>query len=711
MSIADPSLSGGDIARNFTMGILGSIQQQASSNVADFISGSLFGDLFKKKDNQSGGIIGAQNGMYISGSGTGDKYPALLENKEYVLNRKAVEALGGPAALDVINFGIAPRFAYGGVFGGVRSKARNRAVEKFGWASMGPTSGGSALGGGGMSLGLDYFDSRLSSRGRDDPTARAIKGYFREDHQKQIAKKFQKQANEDALKQAVVGAAVNAGLSYGVGKLGAHMENSKLNKQALADESEVFGGDFDFSPLHTAPYGKGTGGGGTGGGGGSALGGGTTFTSSVVQPAIPSSFPGDPRLGNLGSAIGSAIVNTAGDKGRINAARVAAGNAAATAEIARTQAKQAQDIVKQKEYTERDLEQRRAYMAAASNLEKVNEQGNALMKLTDAISPIGDRNESGRDWNAESLMEQFEKKTGVPRGTQSRKQLADYLYKLSEQFGGGRPAPPPPKAKTTVGAPDMVGKTSGISLGSLGAAVGRAPSAIGGVLSAGFGALGKMNRDMYNKLNPAIPRPDSNDNRITRAMDSVYSSSQGYIGEKDGKFYVLEQHKSGQWGHSPTPLFMNKSTLMKSLDGRKIPGYQRGGSIDNIPAMLTGGEFVMNAGAVRKYGSATLGNMNRFQTGGIVGPQKFVPGEEGGSGGGKQKPAESSTNNNTVNISVNMGNGGGGANVTEDAVGTNLNTANGGRELGTKIKKAVLQVIEEEKRVGGRLRNPYAKDQ
>jgi hypothetical protein len=58
-----------------------------------------------------------------------------------------------------------------------------------------------------------------------------------------------------------------------------------------------------------------------------------------------------------------------------------------------------------------------------------------------------------------------------------------------------------------------------------------------------------------------------------------------------------------------------------------------------------------------------------------------------------------------------MGNGGGGANVTEDAVGTNLNTANGGRELGAKIKKAVLHVIEEEKRVGGRLRNPYAKDQ
>jgi hypothetical protein len=311
-------------------------------------------------------------------------------------------------------------------------------------------------------------------------------------------------------------------------------------------------------------------------------------------------------------------------------------------------------------------------MAAASNLEKVNEQGNALMKLTDAISPIGDRNESGRDWNAESLMEQFEKKTGVPRGTQSRKQLADYLYKLSEQFGGGRPAPPPPKAKTTIGTPDMsyLKRIQGIY---------RRPI--------GDDQLGPSN------VTPVLPGRDKTSNTST-GYKQIFESKDGLVGEThDGRFLLLRPGGDKPYNFSmPAP-------------------RQRGGSIDNIPAMLTGGEFVMNAGAVRKYGSATLGNMNRFQTGGIVGPQKFVPGEEGGSGGGKQKPAESSTNNNTVNISVNMGNGGGGANVTEDAVGTNLNTANGGRELGAKIKKAVLQVIEEEKRVGGRLRNPYAKDQ
>jgi len=65
---------------------------------------------------QKGGVIRAQSGMYISGTGSGDKYPALLENGEYVLNRKAVMAMGGPSELDKLNFSMAPRFASGGSF-------------------------------------------------------------------------------------------------------------------------------------------------------------------------------------------------------------------------------------------------------------------------------------------------------------------------------------------------------------------------------------------------------------------------------------------------------------------------------------------------------------------------------------------------------------------------------------------------------------------
>jgi len=65
---------------------------------------------------QKGGYIRAQNGMYINGTGSGDRYPALLENGEYVLNRNAVMAMGGPANLDKLNFSMAPRFASGGAY-------------------------------------------------------------------------------------------------------------------------------------------------------------------------------------------------------------------------------------------------------------------------------------------------------------------------------------------------------------------------------------------------------------------------------------------------------------------------------------------------------------------------------------------------------------------------------------------------------------------
>jgi len=65
-------------------------------------------------NRQRGGAIRAQNGMFVGGSSTGDKHPALLESGEYVLNRNAVGALGGPDALNSVNFGMAPRFQKGG---------------------------------------------------------------------------------------------------------------------------------------------------------------------------------------------------------------------------------------------------------------------------------------------------------------------------------------------------------------------------------------------------------------------------------------------------------------------------------------------------------------------------------------------------------------------------------------------------------------------
>ena len=105
------------IAGNFLDAISTAMMQSAVYSIlgsAGFNMAGAAGSVPAPK--QKGGFIRAQSGMYISGTGSGDKYPALLENGEYVLNRNAVMAMGGPSELDKLNFSMAPRFASGGSF-------------------------------------------------------------------------------------------------------------------------------------------------------------------------------------------------------------------------------------------------------------------------------------------------------------------------------------------------------------------------------------------------------------------------------------------------------------------------------------------------------------------------------------------------------------------------------------------------------------------
>jgi TP901 family phage tail tape measure protein len=67
---------------------------------------------------QSGGILRAQDGAWVPGSGEGDRVPALLEPGEYVVNKKA--AAQNSDLLNDINFNQAPRFQSGGVIPGLR---------------------------------------------------------------------------------------------------------------------------------------------------------------------------------------------------------------------------------------------------------------------------------------------------------------------------------------------------------------------------------------------------------------------------------------------------------------------------------------------------------------------------------------------------------------------------------------------------------------
>ncbi len=78
----------------------------------------------------------------IRGSGIGDKISVLAEPGEYMLNKNAARAMGGPKVLDQINHGMYPRFGTGGP---------NISSRKFlslggGWAPVPEDSSGVVLG-------------------------------------------------------------------------------------------------------------------------------------------------------------------------------------------------------------------------------------------------------------------------------------------------------------------------------------------------------------------------------------------------------------------------------------------------------------------------------------------------------------------------------------------------------------------------------------
>ena len=64
------------------------------------------------KGFQTGGAIHAQDGVWVPGTGSGDRVPAMLEPGEFVVNRNAAKQYGG--LLEHLNWKAAPRFGSGG---------------------------------------------------------------------------------------------------------------------------------------------------------------------------------------------------------------------------------------------------------------------------------------------------------------------------------------------------------------------------------------------------------------------------------------------------------------------------------------------------------------------------------------------------------------------------------------------------------------------
>ena len=181
------------IAGNFLDAISTAMMQSAVYSIlgsAGFNMAGAAGSVPAPK--QKGGFIRAQSGMYISGTGSGDKYPALLENGEYVLNRNAVMAMGGPSELDKLNFSMAPRFASGGSF----------ATELNDLNSMEE---------GMTTYGLE--NSKLYNELRDAERAKQAE---------KRRKAFERKKMIAGIVGSVAGAAVSLGISAGVNKFGSN---------------------------------------------------------------------------------------------------------------------------------------------------------------------------------------------------------------------------------------------------------------------------------------------------------------------------------------------------------------------------------------------------------------------------------------------------------------------------------------------------------
>jgi TP901 family phage tail tape measure protein len=119
--------------------------------------------------------------------------------------------------------------------------------------------------------------------------------------------------------------------------------------------------------------------------------------------------------------------------------------------------------------------------------------------------------------------------------------------------------------------------------------------------------------------------------------------------------------------------------------GGAIP-YSAG--VDSVPAMLSGGEFVMNAAATQRLGA---GNLAALNSGGGV-----ASGDNSQIVGKLDQLNETIASSNTeINITVN-------SNGTENTDSPNAPQQQ--RNLATRIKDVVRQVIEDEKRLGGSLR-------
>jgi hypothetical protein len=164
------------------------------------------------------------------------------------------------------------------------------------------------------------------------------------------------------------------------------------------------------------------------------------------------------------------------------------------------------------------------------------------------------------------------------------------------------------------------------------------------------------------------------------------SSNRGYLGAT-GPFDKYGNYID-DWADNPR---MQKTNQRGFATGGMIPSTS---GIDTVPAMLSGGEFVMNRSAVQGIGSQNLQSMNSGGT--------SITSEETSKKLNEQLLAKLdeliSASGSTGDITINVAPSG------QSSQENSQDPSAGRQQLARQIKDAVLQIINDEKRIGGSLR-------
>ena len=136
--------------------------------------------------------------------------------------------------------------------------------------------------------------------------------------------------------------------------------------------------------------------------------------------------------------------------------------------------------------------------------------------------------------------------------------------------------------------------------------------------------------------------------------------------------------------------YTGKTKSFNASPSFQRPGKMLGGSSSNASAMVSGGEYVVSAGAAANVGTETLDSINelRFAQGGSMGS---IP-RSGSSSANSKADVEN------INITINIDKEGN-TEASTDIEGD----AQRSKEFSKKVKDVVLNVINEEKRVSGSL--------